>query len=87
MQELGLEDSDSVVVHPTAVIAEGSEIGPNVVIGPGVVVGPGCKIINATIFEGTVLKGYSYINSSIIGWQNTVGRWCRLESVFSGEDV
>ena len=82
-----MEDNDSVVAHPTAEIAEGSEIGPNVVIGPGVKIGPGCKIVNAAIFEGTVIKGHSYISGSIIGWQNTVGRWCRLETVFSGEDV
>lgn len=87
MQELGLEDADNVVIHPSATVAEGSEIGPNVVIGPNCKIGPGCKIENSTIMAGTVVKSSSYITKSIIGWGNTIGRWCRIEETFSGEDV
>lgn len=51
-------------------------------------VGPGTKIYNATIMSGTKIQGYSVIQGSIIGWNNTIGQWSRIDGLtVTGEDV
>ena len=65
-----------------------AELGPNVVIGAGVTVGPGERIYNTTVMEGTKIGGYGLIEGSIIGWENTVGKWVRINGLtVTGKDV
>ena len=63
----------NVIVHETAIVDPSASIGPNVVIGAGCKVGPGCKVSNSTLMSGTEIKGYSYVDGSIIGSKSTVG--------------
>jgi mannose-1-phosphate guanylyltransferase len=78
----------NVIIHPTAKIGSGCKIGPNVVIGANVVVGDGVRIQKAVIMENARIKSYAWINSAIVGWDSTVGKWTRLEGVsVLGDDV
>jgi len=78
----------SVMVHETAQIDPTAQLGPNVVIGEGCRIGGGVRIRNATILGNTVVKPYTLISDSIIGWKNTVGSWVRLTGMTcTGEDV
>lgn len=63
-------------------------MGPNVVIGANCEIGEGVKIMNSTIFSGTKVKPYSFIDGSIIGWKNTIGSWVRITGLTcTAEDV
>merc|ERR1712112_740282 len=78
----------NVIVDPTAKIGENCRIGPNVTIGPGVVVEDGVCIKRTTVLKGARIKKHSWLESCIIGWECTVGRWVRMENVcVLGEDV
>ena len=70
----------SVLIDPTAKIGENCKIGPNVVIGPGVVIEDGVCIKKSTLLRGCRIKSYSCIDSCIIGWKCTVGKWVRMEN-------
>lgn len=77
-----------VLVDPSAVIGEGCLIGPNVTIGPNCVVHDGVRLTNTTLLEGTIVGANSWIKSSIIGWQSSVGKWVRMENTsVLGQDV
>ena len=76
-----------MIIHPDAVVEEGAELGPNVVVGAGCHIASGVKIVNATILSGTSIATGTFIDKSIIGWKNRIGKWCRLEEVVTGEDV
>lgn len=78
----------NVIVDPSAEIEDGCLIGPNVCIGSNCKVKSGTRISNSVIFSDTEISSHSWINGSIIGWKNKIGRWVRIEglSVF-GEDV
>eukprot|EP00842_Homolaphlyctis_polyrhiza_P004385 jgi/Hompol1/4948/HPOL_004048-RA len=78
----------NVLIDPTAIIGDNCRIGPNVVIGPGVVIGDGVRMSRTVLFEGVQVRDHSWINSSIIGWRSTIGRWTRIEgTTITGEDV
>jgi len=62
-----------VIVHANAKIDPTSIVGPNVVIGSGCTIGPGCRISNSTLMEGSSVKGYSYMDGSILGWKSSIG--------------
>eukprot|EP00753_Platysulcus_tardus_P022584 PLAT9788.1.p2 GENE.PLAT9788.1~~PLAT9788.1.p2 ORF type:complete len:388 (-),score=156.51 PLAT9788.1:174-1337(-) len=84
----GPEYTGNVIMHPTATVGADCVIGPDVVIGPGVVIEDGVRLARTTVMAGAVIRSHSWIKSSIIGWQSTVGRWCRIEGVtVLGEDV
>lgn len=73
---------------PTARIHPGCRIGPNVVIGPGVVIEEGVRVRRSTIMKDTLVQSHSWLDSCIVGWKCTVGRWVRMENVcVLGEDV
>lgn len=75
-------------MHPNAKVDPAAEIGPNVFISDGCTVGKGARISNSSILAGTVIKDYAYIEGSIIGWKNVVGRWVRIQGMtVTGEDV
>lgn len=77
-----------VLVDASAVIGEGCLIGPNVTIGPNCVVHEGVRLANTTLLEGTVIGANSWVKSSIIGWQSSVGKWVRMENTsVLGQDV
>jgi mannose-1-phosphate guanylyltransferase len=78
----------NVLVDPTAKIGKDCRIGPNVTIGPNVVIEDGVCIKRCTILKGAIIRSHSWLNSCIIGWRCTVGRWVRMEGItVLGEDV
>ncbi|EIE85443.1 hypothetical protein G6F46_010206 [Rhizopus delemar] len=78
----------NVLVHPTAKIGKECRIGPNVVIGPNVIIGDGVRLQRCVILEGVQIKDFAWVNSSIIGWHSSVGRWSRIEGCsVLGDDV
>lgn len=77
-----------VLVDESAVIGEGCLIGPNVTIGPNSVINEGARLANTTILEGVTIGANSWVKSSIIGWQSSVGKWVRMENTsVLGQDV
>jgi mannose-1-phosphate guanylyltransferase len=78
----------NVLIDPSAKIGKNCIIGPNVTIGPNVIVEDGVRISRSAILEGARIKSNSFINSCIVGWKASVGRWVRMEggSVL-GDDV
>jgi len=70
-----------VMVHPSAKIGKNCLIGPYVTIGPNCVVEDGVRIKRTTMLGGSIVRKNSWIDSSIIGWESTIGRWCRVEGV------
>ena len=84
----GPQFAGHVLVHPTARIGENCKIGPHVVIGPNVVIGDGVRMQRSVILDGAVVKDHAWVNSTIVGWHSTIGRWARLENVsVLGDDV
>jgi len=80
--------SGNVLIDPTATVDPSAVIGPNVVIGPGVTIGKGVRLQRCVIMEGARVKDHSWIQSSIVGWNSTVGRWVRMENItVLGDDV
>eukprot|EP00026_Physarum_polycephalum_P009476 Phypoly_transcript_09601.p1 GENE.Phypoly_transcript_09601~~Phypoly_transcript_09601.p1 ORF type:complete len:227 (+),score=40.29 Phypoly_transcript_09601:511-1191(+) len=77
-----------VLIDPTATIGEGCLIGPNVTIGPHCTVREGVRLANSTLLEGTTIGAHSWVKSSIIGWQSSIGKWVRMENIsVLGQDV
>lgn len=78
----------NVMVDPTAKISLSAKVGPDVVIGPGVVIGDGVRITRSVVLSNSTIKDHSLVKSTIVGWNSTVGKWCRLEGVtVMGDDV
>lgn len=49
---------------------------------------PGACIKRSTILEGAIIKSHAWLDSCIVGWRSTVGRWVRMEgTTVLGEDV
>ena len=77
-----------VLIHPTATVAPSAVLGPNVVVGPGCVVEEGVRLCRSTLLEGAVVKAHAYVESTIVGWKSSVGKWARVEGMtVLGEDV
>jgi len=77
-----------VLVDESAVIGEGCLIGPNVTIGPNSVIHEGVRLTNTTVLEGVTIGANSWVKSSIIGWQSSLGKWVRMENTsVLGQDV
>ncbi|CAH0562705.1 unnamed protein product [Brassicogethes aeneus] len=78
----------NVLVHPSAKIGSNCQIGPNVTIGPGVVIEDGVCIKRCTILRDATIKSNTWMESCIVGWKCSVGRWVRMEgTTVLGEDV
>jgi len=78
----------NVLAHPSVKIGKGCRIGPNVVLGPGVVVEDGVRIKRSTVMDNSKVKAHAWMESTIVGWESTVGSWTRLENVtVLGKDV
>ncbi|KAM9996323.1 hypothetical protein ACTFIV_009383 [Dictyostelium citrinum] len=77
-----------VLIDPSSVIEPGCLIGPNVTIGPNCVIQEGTRLVNTTVLEGTTIGKNSWIKSTIIGWNSSIGKWVRMENTsVLGEDV
>lgn len=70
----------NVLIDPTATVHASAVLGPDVVIGPGAVVGAGARIKRSTVMDGAKVLDCAWVNSTIVGWQSTVGRWTRVEA-------
>lgn len=78
----------NVLVDETCQIEEDCVLGPNVVLGKNVKINKGTRIKNSIVLDNTIIKEYSYIDGSIIGWNNKVGKWVRITGLsITGEDV
>lgn len=78
----------NVMIDSSAKIGAGCCIGPNVIIGPNVTIEDGVCIKRCTILKDATIRSHSWLDSCIIGWRTTVGRWTRLEGItVLGEDV
>ncbi|TDH73989.1 hypothetical protein CCR75_003639 [Bremia lactucae] len=78
----------NVLVDSSATIGDKCLLGPNVVIGPKCVIEDGVRMSRTTLLRGVTVRANSWIQSSIIGWGSTIGRWCRVEgTTVVGEDV
>lgn len=78
----------NVLIHSTARIGSGCRIGPNVSIGPNVVIEEGVSISRCTILKDSHIKKHSWLDSCLIGWGCSIGRWVRMENTcVLGEDV
>lgn len=78
----------NAIIDPTAKISPDAKIGPDVVIGPNCVIGSGVRIVRSVLLKNCVVKENSLIKDTIVGWDSTIGRWCRLEGcAVLGHDV
>nr|AEE61732.1 unknown [Dendroctonus ponderosae] len=78
----------NVLVDPTAKIGKSCQIGPNVTIGPGVTIKDGVCIKRTTVLRDATIHSSTWLESCIIGWRCSVGRWVRMEGItVLGEDV
>lgn len=84
----GFTVNGCVMVHPTAQIDAGAVLGPDVTVGAGCHIGASARLIQCAVFDNSKVGQGTYICKSIIGWNNHIGAWCRLEHgcVF-GDDV
>lgn len=65
----------NVLIDSTAIIGKDCRIGPNAVIGPGVVVEEGVCLKNCTLLRNCRIKSHTWMDSCIVGWRCTVGKW------------
>ena len=66
-------------IHPTADISPNAKIGPNVSIGPNVHIGDGVRVRDAIIAEHTHVDPYAIIMHSVVGKNDFIGKWARVE--------
>lgn len=58
------------------------------VIGKNCVVESGARIKNSAVLKGTKVGAHSHVDTAIIGWHNTLGKWTRVHGLtVTGEDV
>jgi len=77
----------NVMIHPTATVDPTASIGPNVVIGPNCVVGKGARLQRCVLLENSRVKDHAFLQSAIIGWNSTVGKWVRRQISWKGSFV
>lgn len=78
----------NVIIHPSAKVDPSASIGPNVVVGPNCTVGKGARLQRCVLLDGARIKDHAFVQSSIIGWSSTVGKWARVEgTTVLGDDV
>ena len=70
-----------MLIHPSAKVDPSAVLGPDVVVGKACIIGAGSRISNSTILPQTEIKRHVFIRNSIIGWQNVIGHWVRIEGV------
>lgn len=70
----------NVLIDSSAKIGPNCKIGPNVAIGANVVIEEGVCVKNCTILKNATIKSYSWLDSCIIGWRCSIGKWVRMEN-------
>ena len=51
-------------------------------------VGKGVRLQRCVIMDGSRIRDHSWIQSTIVGWNCTIGRWVRIENIaVLGDDV
>ncbi|CAH7670541.1 trimeric LpxA-like protein [Phakopsora pachyrhizi] len=76
--------SNNPIVEPcyideTAVIDPSAKIGPNVSIGANVRIRFGARVRDSIILDNTILEQNSCVLFSILGEDNKIGAWARVE--------
>lgn len=78
----------NVLTDPSVKIGKNCKIGPDVILGKDVVIEDGVRIRRTTVLEGAKIKSHSWLDSTIVGWKSTIGKWTRIENVsVLGQDV
>mmetsp|Transcript_20063 Transcript_20063/g.34327 ORF Transcript_20063/g.34327 Transcript_20063/m.34327 type:complete len:374 (+) Transcript_20063:65-1186(+) len=68
----------NVLIHETAVLEAGSEIGPDVVVGPGCRVSANARLVRCTLLNDAAVLPGALVSDSIVGWQSKIGRWAHV---------
>lgn len=55
------------------------QLGPNVSISKGVRVGAGVRIKETIVLRDATINDHSLVMHSIVGWNNVIGSWARVE--------
>lgn len=77
-----------MLIHESATVATDCLLGPDVVIGKDCVVESGVRLKNCAILSKTKVGAGAYVDTAIIGWENTLGKWSRVHGLtVTGEDV
>lgn len=78
----------NVWIHETAKVDPTALLGPNVMVGANCEIGPGARIRDTVLLEGSVIEGFNLIVGGLIGWNNIIKRWARLEpTTITGDGV
>lgn len=85
--EEGNELANDSVIHATAIVEFGAEIGPNAVIGAGCKIAAGAKILDSCVMEGSVIEKGCLIRHSIIGQNNNIKSYSRVEQTTTAKKV
>jgi mannose-1-phosphate guanylyltransferase len=84
----GVSVVGNVLVDPTAIVAPGCKLGPDVSVGPGCVIEQGVRLTKCTILRGAKVKEHACVAGSVVGWHSIIGKWARLDNCcVLGEDV
>ncbi|MBW0505859.1 hypothetical protein O181_045574 [Austropuccinia psidii MF-1] len=75
----GPEIVEPCYIDETAIIDPSAKIGPNVSIGANVKIGFGARVKDSIILDNTVLEQNSCVLFSILGEDNRIGAWSRVE--------
>ena len=68
-----------VFIHPSALVHPSATLGPNVSIGKNVTIGAGVRVKESIILGNAAIQDHSCVLYSIVGWNSTIGSWCRIE--------
>lgn len=77
----------NVLIDDDADIGQNCVIEENVTIGKGCRIGNGVRLRNCAIFENCIIEQSCLILDSIIGWENKIGKFSRIEGCVFGRDV
>ncbi|CAH7687817.1 nucleotide-diphospho-sugar transferase [Phakopsora pachyrhizi] len=75
----GPEIVEPCYIDETAVIDPSAKIGPNVSIGANVRIGFGARVRDSIILDNTILEQNCCVLYSILGEDNKIGAWARVE--------
>ncbi|KAI8447578.1 hypothetical protein BY996DRAFT_8407610 [Phakopsora pachyrhizi] len=75
----GPEIVEPFYIDKTAVIDPSAKIGPNVSIGANVRIRFGARVRDSIILDNTILEQNSCVLFSILGEDNKIGAWARVE--------
>ncbi|KAI1285676.1 Mannose-1-phosphate guanyltransferase alpha-A [Halotydeus destructor] len=68
-----------VIIDPSAKVDPSATLGPNVSISSGVRIGAGVRVKDSIVLRDATISDHSLVKHSIIGWNNVIGSWSRIE--------